>query len=168
MKTRRVWQIILGLATILWIAFIFANSAKSGVESGADSSSVTEWLNETVGHVIPSFHVSGFFIRKAAHFLEFALLSVLLSFDLTLLFSLRAADTVKRSALVLLAIPVSATVAMIDEIIQRFSPGRGPSVRDVLIDTSGAATAALLFFGILCLMLWKRQKRKNPALYKSN
>ena len=163
MTARRVRQILLGIATVLWIAFIFANSAKSGIESGADSNSVTDWLNQTVGEILPSFHVSGFFIRKMAHFLEFALLSLLFSLDLSLLFSLRAAESVKRLSLALLAIPASAVIAMTDEIIQRFSPGRGPSVKDVLLDTAGAAFAALIFFGTLCLLLWKRRNKTKAT-----
>lgn len=158
MKAKRIRQILLGICTLLWILFIFSNSMKSGAESGADSSSVTNWLNDSVGSIFPSFHITGLFVRKTAHFLEFSILSLLFSLDLSLFFSLNRSASLGKRCLLLLAIPASAAVATADEIIQCFSPDRGPSVTDVLLDTAGASCACLIFFGILCLLSAKRSK----------
>ena len=48
------------------------------------------------------------------------------------------------------AIIVSAIFAALDELHQRFVEGRGPQVTDVLLDTAGAATGAL----VMALILW--------------
>ena len=52
---------------------------------------------------------------------------------------------------------ISLLVAMTDEVIQIFSPLRGPGVKDVLLDFCGAA------FGVACMvaLLLAIRKAKN-------
>ena len=66
-------------------------------------------------------------LRKLAHFTEFASLGALLTWLYTMLS--------KRAVFLL---PCSVLVACVDEFIQRFVPGRGASIIDVLIDSFGA------------------------------
>ncbi len=55
------------------------------------------------------------------------------------------------------AIVLNALYAASDEFHQSFVAGRGPQVSDVLLDTAGAATGALLM-GALYLMVRKRRR----------
>ena len=74
-------------------------------------------------------------IRKMAHFCEFALLGLLLCRQLRVLgqcLSLRQPVIISLLA---------ALVAVIDEYIQAFSPGRASRVKDVLLDFSGVFCA---------------------------
>lgn len=84
-------------------------------------------------------------LRKIAHFTEFFTLGMLLAW----LWGMRQ-KTYWLPALIGLA------VACIDETIQIFVPGRGPGVRDVLIDFAGVA----LGIGVLYLChLWRKKRR---------
>ena len=84
-----------------------------------------------------------FFLRKAAHVSEYAVLAVLLyrAFVHTVFQSRRALST----ALVLLS---CAAYAASDEFHQSFVPSRTATLRDVLIDLCGATLAVLLYWSI--------------------
>lgn len=137
--------------TLLWIVFIFSNSLQTGSVSGNASSSVTAMINEFFGSFISGFSISSLLIRKLAHFGEFALLSLLFCFDIYLLFGINRADALKRKALTLLSVPLSMIIASCDETIQLFVEGRVGCFTDVLIDTSGALFASLIFFSVLLI-----------------
>jgi len=74
-------------------------------------------------------------IRKCAHFTEYFILSLLI------LRGIRAGRHETKLAWAVLAIVLVAGYASLDEFHQRFVPGRTPAVTDVLIDTTGGATA---------------------------
>ncbi len=78
-------------------------------------------------------------VRKAAHFTEYAVLAILLLKRFTL------SDMAGKMNIYLLAFALSAAAALVDEAIQIFS-SRGASLRDVLIDSAGAAAALLISF----------------------
>ena len=82
-------------------------------------------------------------LRKAAHFTLYAMLG----FSLTGVFRHQ-----RRLHKMPAAIIVSAIFAALDELHQHFVEGRGPQVADVLLDTAGAATGALVMSLILLLM----------------
>jgi len=92
-----------------------------------------------------------FFLRKAAHVSEYALLAVLLyrAFVHTVFQSRRAlsAGTVLLSC---------AAYAASDEFHQSFVPSRTASLRDVMIDVCGATLAVLLYWSIA-------PRRVNPS-----
>ena len=154
---KRALLIIFLVASILWALFIFSNSLQTGESSGEMSGSVTEAINKLLGAISPSLEVTHRFVRKAAHFCEFGVLSTLVSFALYFFF----AKSDKRELGCLLAIPISALVAACDETIQLFVDGRGGSVVDVMIDTSGACAAALIFLGITLIV--KLHKKRTKA-----
>ncbi len=154
---KRALLIIFLVASILWALFIFSNSLQTGESSGEMSGSVTEAINKLLGAISPSLEVTHRFVRKAAHFCEFGVLSTLVSFTLYFFF----AKSDKRELWCLLAIPISALVAACDETIQLFVDGRGGSAVDVLIDTSGACTAALIFLGITLIMKLHNKRTKT-------
>ena len=112
---------------VLNIAFIWGNSLLPGSVSAA----LSNWVRDVLAAIIPGGTTDPTagrgLLRKLAHFSEFACLGGLF----TWLFAMLQ----KPGALALLC---GFLVASADETIQRFVPDRGPSLIDVLIDTSGA------------------------------
>ena len=149
-KREKVISCVLWCVSAFWRVFIFSNSMQTGTESGAMSGSVTDAINAFLGTIHPSLHVSHLFVRKAAHFCEFALLALLLCFSVR---SVTRKNDDKRFNLlwIIPAFAVAVLTAAADETIQLFIDGRGGSPVDVLIDSSGAACATLVFFLILWL-----------------
>ena len=123
----------LSLAAIL--AFIWGNSAMPGETSGA----LSGWLGGLMGKIAPFLTTEAglHFLRKAAHFSEFAALGFVLSW----MFGMLSQRSVWRFCLPLLC---GAAAAFIDEAIQIFSPGRYSSSVDGLIDCSGVLTGSLI------------------------
>ena len=136
---------------VLNLALIWGNSLLSGDESGAMSGSVMQWVMAALHLPAEMTDTVHHLIRKAAHFSEFACLSILLTWLCGMLGE-------RGFHLVCLPIWGGMTAALIDETIQLFSPDRGPSLVDVWIDTSGAAVGMML---LLIGHHWiKRTKRK--------
>ncbi len=71
------------------------------------------------------------YLRKAAHMAEYMALGACVSGFFT-------AGGKRTTARLAAALACCAAVAAVDECIQIFSDGRGPQVRDVLIDICGA------------------------------
>ena len=159
-KREKVISCVLWLVSAFWIVFIFTNSMQTGTESGQMSGSVTDMINAILGTIHNSFHVSHYFVRKAAHFGEFALLALLLCFSIRSV--THRNDTNKHNLLwVFAAFAAAVAVASVDETIQLFVNGRAGSVVDVLIDSSGAACATLIFFFILWLVNCKKKTNEQ-------
>ena len=143
---RRDRQIRLCAALLaLNLCFIWGNSLLPAELSRAFSSWVMELLTG-----IPAgdpLHSGGTgYLRKLAHFSEFAVLGLLLSW----LYRLRKGKSWKP-----LAWGIAA--ACIDETIQMFVPGRGPGLMDVGIDACGVLTGMLVLpFGYF---LWRRNQK---------
>ena len=125
------------------------------------SLSPAEASAETSGEVLGFYHnfqksfpflptLTGRTVRKMAHFMEFLVLGVLAS----------ATFRVHGFSHGWLMAPASVLlVATADEIIQIFVPGRGPHVRDVLLDFAGGVCGILLFYGLLFLALYIKGKK---------
>lgn len=137
--------------TLLYIAFIFGNSATPAVYSSAESGWVTGLLNRMMGGIGLSFiRFSEGFIRKAAHFTEYTGLGILLTLSLC-----RYGFFAGRRRWRL--IPAGFLIACVDEGIQYFTPGRACSFMDVLLDTCGVAFGV----AVLALLSHIRNKRKH-------
>ena len=125
-RTQRKLRICATLLA-LNLVFIWGNSLLPGSVSGA----ISHWLRDILALLLPDRpadpDAGHGLLRKLAHFTEFACLGALF----TWLFGMLQ----KPMPLALLC---GFAAAGIDETIQRFVPERGPSFRDVLIDTSGA------------------------------
>ena len=151
MSRRRHIIYIIIIATILAavLCFIWGNSLLDGGASRKLSLVVTEFIRPIYKFFInksatdSALHA---FVRKAAHFLEFAAISAVASL---LLWKLRGGHPVQNLIYVLFG---SLSIAVADEYIQYFSPGRSSSVRDVVIDFAGAAVGALIVFGVVFLI----------------
>lgn len=95
-------------------------------------------------------------IRKSAHFTEYFILSLLV------LRGIRAGRPGTRFAWALAVVAIVACYASLDELHQRFVPGRTAAVGDVLIDTGGGI-AAQLVAALLMLLGHLRERRKLEA-----
>ena len=139
---KRSFRIYL-ILTLLWTAGIFLHSAMPAAASNAESGGVLA----VVQMILP--WITHGVLRKAAHFLEFAVLGILLT------------GTFHGARNFTLAKPMLFAVltAMTDETIQAFVPGRSPGIRDVCIDSCGAAAGMLLLF--LGHAYWKRRFTRN-------
>ena len=137
-------RLIFILLSLLWIAFIFSNSLENARESGEKST----WVYELVNNIFPG--ITPLFIRKMAHFTEFAILGFLFSSSAV---SFARPSIGKRIYIyATVALPPSFIVAATDEFIQRFSEGRHSSFTDVLIDTAGALFGIIAFVALIFII----------------
>ena len=118
---------IISVLIVLNLALIWGNSLMTGADSGAISGGVLAFL----GRFLPVLltEAGHTFLRKAAHFSEFALLGLLYC----------GRHRLVRQETPLHLMGFGLAVACIDETIQIFTPGRASSLIDVWIDTSGFA-----------------------------
>jgi len=154
MSRKRLFSVIFGLLTLGMTAFIFYNSFQTGVESGEASGFVASVAKKFLSFlgIEPNPQALEHFIRKAGHFTEYFILAVF-----TALFIIKSFCNKYLPAL---AAAYCFAVALCDEfIVQMNTIGRGPSFKDVMIDTCGALTALAIMFIIITLV--KRKKAKN-------
>ena len=118
---------VLTILIALNLALIWGNSLLPGVSSEAVSGGVLAFLGQFLPMLLTE--TGHTFLRKAAHFSEFALLG--------LLYSGRHRLTKGETPAHLMLFGL--TVACIDETIQIFTPERASSLIDVWIDASGFA-----------------------------
>lgn len=150
-----VWlvRIILTLACILMIGWIFSNSLKTGAESGQQSSQVTEGVQDAIQTIKPDvsfggtteqedFNILHTFVRNFAHFGEFALLCALVTWCVF--------SYTKIKWFFCIPVPFCVGVAFFDEYLQTFSEGRAQEFADVLTDSIGACTG----FAFALLTIW--------------
>lgn len=134
---------------ILWLAVIFINSSTMGATNNTSRfiRPLLEWL--FAGESAATIDVYHGYIRKLAHFTEYAVLGF---------FAARAfwysSQTILRKFWFVWAFLFVAFVASADEYNQSFNPLRTGSAYDVLIDVSGGL-AMILFIAIF------RTYRKN-------
>jgi len=131
----------LWVPAVAWMGMVLLASTDpfSARNTGIVLNLVLSW---TVGTVDPqTFNLIHFFVRKSAHFTEYAILSALwfraLRVHLTSLWRIRWA---------LLGLVISLSVAILDEWHQSFVPSRTSSARDVLLDLTGAVFAQFLIW----------------------
>lgn len=122
------------------LGFIWGNSLLPGEDSGELSGFVGTLLQTLLPFLDLQSEHGMHLLRKAAHFSEFAALGASFAWLYGMLIK-------KRFLALLLPLLSGAGAAAIDETIQLFSPDRGPSIKDVGIDTCGVIT------GIAVLLL---------------
>lgn len=120
---------------ICLLVFIWGNSLMPGEVSGA----ISNWVKELLANLLPmgpeEEDGGGHLIRKLAHFTEFAALGATLGW----IFGMLNKGKIRPFVYGVLA-------ASIDETIQRFVPDRGPSGKDVLLDSCGVLTGIVLLY----------------------
>ncbi|MBQ9794338.1 MAG: VanZ family protein, partial [Clostridia bacterium] len=137
-----------------------SNSLTGGEESAKQSGAVVEVVRPSVEQILPAVKVEPTednvvrFVRKAAHFLEFALLGFLCCVTAKYF-------TKKKSVFLTVPFGYCVLTALADEGIQLFSQGRAGRFTDVLIDSGGALTGLLFAFGCIALAGWIKNRKKE-------
>ena len=147
---KRLW--ICCLLLVGNIAFIWGNSLLPGELSAAVSKGVKAILTLLFGQGEGGQGGDGF-LRKLAHFGEFACLGVLLRWLFGMLLR-------ERWQYYTWSMTAGAAVACVDETIQLFVPDRGPHIKDVGIDTLGLALGICIISLITHIMKKKIKENK--------
>ena len=134
------------------LCFIWGNSLLPGEDSGELSGFVGQLLQKLLPFLDLESGTGMHLLRKAAHFSEFAALG----FSFTWFYGMLSKKTLWALGLPLVS---GAAAAAIDETIQIFSPDRGPSIKDVGIDTCGVIAG----IAVLTLLHWIAKRRKKDT-----
>ena len=143
---KRLWlcAVLIGLN----VSFIWGNSLLPGTLSGA----LSGWIRDLIALLIPMEEgrpdAGHGLLRKLAHFTEFCTLGMCLRWLFGILRSGRVRELIYPLA-------AAAAVACTDELIQCFVPDRGPGLKDVGIDTLGAALGIV----IISLIYYNKNKK---------
>lgn len=151
MMKRTVPRLLINGAIILGLlCFIWGNSLLPGEDSGQLSGFVGTLLQKLLPFLDLQSETGMYLLRKAAHFSEFAALGMSFAWLYGML---------SKKKLWALSLPLICGVAAaaIDETIQLFSPDRGPSLKDVCIDTCGVITG----IAVLTLLHWLFTRKKR-------
>lgn len=148
------------LPALIMMYVIYSFSAQTGEVSGELSYKISYQIVETKNEILGTnksydelyaeANEIHFYVRKAAHMTVYFLLAIAVSFPLYVY-------RVRGIWLMLLAGIVCVGFAGFDEYHQSFVAGRGPSVRDVVIDSVGA------FIGILLVQAFCWSTLHSPA-----
>lgn len=141
--------LIFWILAFLWGSLIFNLSSQPATHSNQLSKGIAQIIVQTVEKIMPAwaFDIDQFnhFLRKSAHFLAYLTLGVIV------ISALRSSGYESIG----LAILICLLYAILDEIHQLFVPGRGGQIRDVIIDSTGAAV------GIGLYLILSRRKKTN-------
>lgn len=150
------------LPAILMMYVIYSFSAQTGEVSGQLSYKISYKIVETKNQLLNENKSSAelavsadtihFYVRKAGHMTEYFLLAVAISFPLYVY-------GVRGIWLVILAGIICVGFAGLDEYHQSFVTDRGPSLRDVGIDSIGALIGILMVQAFCWSTLHNPQKR---------
>ena len=147
---------------ILWAALIFSMSAEVRAESGARSGRITKIV---IAIFFPNFEELGeseraelaskvdHVVRKIAHFCIYGMLGILICLASVGYFA-KWRTHLFRTAI------IGAAYATSDEIHQCFVPGRGPGVKDVLLDSVGVICGGV-FVLIIITFIFKLKSRRQ-------
>lgn len=142
-------KIIWILLTIIWVAFIFFNSLRTGVES-SNTSGILVGLAEDI---LAIFNITikpdnlSVLIRKSAHFTEFSILGIFAYNSMKSFHICKDKPILYKNVNVftyIIVLSFCLLIALADEGIQFFVPGRANSIFDVIIDFSGSLFAVLI------------------------
>ncbi len=149
--------------SILTAVMIYSFSADTAEESGELSSNITEQVLSTIGidkETTPPAEYeevkmkTEFSIRKLAHFSEYALLGACV-------FIFFATFRKRRWMTILFTLTVCVPYAVFDEWHQAFVPGRGPGIKDVLIDSAGSLCGAVFVLLVIQVGLYIDKKKRK-------
>ncbi|MBE6877982.1 MAG: hypothetical protein E7488_02305 [Ruminococcaceae bacterium] len=158
-------RIIFTAAVICTIAFIFYNSAQVAEISSGYSGRFTILINNLLSLTPVKLVLSEHSVRKLAHIAEFAALGFFLTCCLRVY-------TKRLIAFCAWPLLFGLFIAVCDEFLQKFVPGRSSSIKDIFIDFTGVcggtAVAIFIIFAISFTfwLLWgrKRNKRRKAAM----
>ena len=153
-NNRRKW--FWTVVTVLYVLFVFHNSATVAVESSRQSGRVLTLAKECLaGLGIDSSWLTEHLIRKTAHFLEYSLYGVLL-WNCLGVYELRGKLRLVTHLWLTMLVP------FVDETIQLFTEGRSGQISDVWLDMSGVLFGTCLAFGFGCFLIRWRKRAGKP------
>ena len=136
------------IMVILWMSLIFNLSSQVREESNQLSTGITVFIEKII-EKINSFDVNfdikiiNHIVRKNAHFFIYLVLGILVI------------NAIRKSKY--LALLICVFYAISDELHQSFVQGRGPGIKDVLIDSVGAYVGILIFIVIMKKIMNNRE-----------
>lgn len=133
---------------IAWMLIIFLMSSEIAGTSSARSDEIVRTI-QSIGVNAPADLLT-FLVRKAAHISAYFILGILL-------FNLLKQYNLGVKKIIFISVAIAMLYACTDEIHQMFVPGRSGEVRDVLIDTAGAA-AGVVVYAALSSRLYKKSE----------
>ncbi len=169
-KTYQIVSTVLLLFIVVSMMMIFFFSSQDSTRSSETSSKISNFvisvlykdyddLDNNERSAIKS--KVDYIVRKGAHFTEF----MFLSFVITIYAYLVIAHKKKNTFIsFLISIPLGIIYAFIDEFHQKFVSGRAMMFRDVLIDSLGVLTGAIIGFLLFTLIRYciiKRNRKLN-------
>lgn len=145
-------SIVFGIAAAIWLYVLFFFSGQSGAESGNLSAMLTRflfgrWIDRGADAALLE-HI----LRKCAHAGIFAVEGFLLG--MSLLSAMK-----KRSEAFFLTLAGCGLIAIANELHQLTAAGRACNVKDMLIDTAGAAAG--LTAAVVLLHLFRPRRTKS-------
>ena len=159
-----LFRIVFTTAVVSSILFIFSNSAEIAQISGQKSHVVTSYINKALSYLPYNIQLTEYQVRKLAHITEFCVLGFFLVLCLR-------AYTKRLIAFCAWPLLIGLFIAVSDEFIQSFVPGRSSSVRDVFIDFIGVSfgtCVAIFILLILRFLFWLffSRRRKKAMQYQ--
>lgn len=160
-KHKTVWITLLIVIAVMIAIFMFSSETR---EESTDTSDLL--VNLFINLFEPDYEAlspeqqAAFLdritntIRKLAHFTEFAALGFFLTLHINELNS-----KLNMNVRFLWCAIIGIAYAISDELHQFFVPGRGPGIKDVLIDSLGVVTGLALMFLILTFVRKIYRKR---------
>lgn len=164
-KRSVVDRVVSTVLVVAWSTVIFLFSAQSGEDSGGMSGGLIEAM---LSVFYPKFNdltlleqenlvlAWQFFVRKAAHFSEYAILGVL---------SANAARAYFKRNRLRFFLPAAFCFlcAVSDELHQYFVPDRACRAFDIMIDTIGSLVGIVLFFVLMIFIKKVKNKGKSQS-----
>lgn len=145
-KARLIFKYIL---VSIWMLVIFLMSSEVAVTSSARSDEIVRTI-QSIGVSTPT-NILTFLVRKTAHICAYFILGILL-------FNLLKEYELAVKKMIFLSIAIAMLYACTDELHQMFVPGRSGEVRDVLIDTAGAAVGVVVYAALSSRFYKKSEK----------
>ena len=124
------------LPIIAWMLVIFLMSSEVSTDSTARSDEIVRTI-QSIGVNAPADLLT-FLVRKSAHISAYFILGILL-------FNLLKEYGLGVKKMIFISIAIAMLYACTDEVHQVFVSGRSGQVRDVLIDTAGAAVGVVAY-----------------------
>jgi len=145
---------------VMCVAFIFYNSSQAAEVSAEISGKVTDISNTALSYLPVDITLSEMVVRKLAHIAEFALLGLLFTFCLRVY-------TKRLIAFSAWPLLFGLFIAVCDEFLQKFVPGRSGQIKDIFIDfvgVFGGTAAAIVFLLSVQFLFWLFHSRhiKKP------
>lgn len=146
---KKIIKIVRLLFVVIWVVIIFMLSSQPATQSHKLSTGI---VSENINIVIikTKFNIQSldYIIRKNAHFFIYLILAMLV-------INLLIKSKISRYKPITLLVCVIYAIS--DEVHQAFIPGRTSSVKDVIIDISGAVV------GMFIYLIFKRNFRTSKG-----